>query len=97
LKEVVAFTDGSCIGNPGRGGWGVVLLKGGKIYEYGGASKHTTNNIMELKSALEALKLVRGEPSVTIYTDSEYLKNGITRWIYSWKARGWKKKGWGRY
>ncbi|MCP2732414.1 ribonuclease HI [Limnofasciculus baicalensis] len=87
------YTDGACSGNPGPGGWGtVVYFTDGSVYEMGGAEAQTTNNRMEMQGAIQALKMLKAcsqkEP-VTLYTDSEYLKNGITKWI-----KGWKKKGW---
>lgn len=87
------YTDGACSGNPGPGGWGtVVYFTDGSIYEMGGAEAQTTNNRMEMQGAIQALKMLKAccqkEP-VTLYTDSEYVKNGITKWI-----KGWKKKGW---
>ncbi|HAX88892.1 MAG TPA: ribonuclease HI [Cyanobacteria bacterium UBA11370] len=88
------YTDGACSGNPGRGGWGTVAyFTDGSVYEIGGAEPQTTNNRMEMQAAIEALKLFKAfrqtEP-VTLYTDSEYLKNGITKWIKGWKKKGWK-------
>jgi ribonuclease HI len=88
------YTDGACSGNPGPGGWGtVVYFKDGSIYEMGGAETPSTNNRMELLAAIQALKVLKAsgqtEP-VTLYTDSEYVKNGITKWIKGWKKRGWK-------
>ena len=87
------YTDGACSGNPGPGGWGtVVYFTDSSVYEMGGAEAQTTNNRMEMQGAIHALKMLKAcsqtEP-VTLYTDSEYLKNGITKWI-----KGWKKKGW---
>ncbi len=88
------YTDGACIGNPGPGGWGsVVYFTDGSVYEMGGADAQTTNNRMEMQAAIQALKVFRAsgqtEP-VTLYTDSEYVKNGITKWIKGWKKKGWK-------
>lgn len=88
------YTDGACSGNPGPGGWGtVVYFKDGSIYEMGGAEQLSTNNRMELLAAIHALKILKAsgqtEP-VTLYTDSEYVKNGITKWIKGWKKKGWK-------
>lgn len=88
------YTDGACSGNPGPGGWGVVAyLNDGSVQELGGAETQTTNNRMELQGAIAALKFLlesgQTEPA-TIYTDSEYVKNGITQWIAGWKRKGWK-------
>lgn len=88
------YTDGACSGNPGPGGWGVVVyFLDGSIYELGGAEVETTNNRMELQAAIAALKLltVFGQTeTVTLYTDSEYVKKGITQWVKGWKNKGWK-------
>ncbi|HEY9632148.1 MAG TPA: ribonuclease HI [Coleofasciculaceae cyanobacterium] len=88
------YTDGACIGNPGPGGWGtVVYFTDGSVYEMGGAEAQTTNNRMEMQAAVHALKLLRASGQiqpVTLYTDSEYVKNGITKWVKSWKKKGWK-------
>lgn len=88
------YTDGACTGNPGPGGWGtVVYFTDGSVYEMGGREDQTTNNRMEMQAAIQALKVFRAsgqtEP-VTLYTDSEYLINGITKWIKGWKKKGWK-------
>lgn len=88
------YTDGACSGNPGPGGWGVVVnFADGSVYEMGGAEVQTTNNRMELQAAISALKIVAGfhqtEP-LCLYTDSEYVKKGITQWIAAWKKNGWK-------
>ncbi|MCL5777640.1 ribonuclease HI [Limibaculum sp. FT325] len=93
--EITAFTDGACSGNPGPGGWGVVMeaRRGGELVktrELSGAEPETTNNRMELMAAIMALEtLERGVP-VTVVTDSAYLKDGITAWIHGWKRNGWK-------
>ncbi len=88
------YTDGACSGNPGPGGWGVVVyFRDGSAHELGGADPATTNNRMELQAAVAALEFVRAHPQdepITLYTDSEYLKNGITRWAKGWKQKGWK-------
>lgn len=88
------YTDGACLGNPGAGGWGlVVYFTDGSVYEMGGASPDTTNNRMELQAAIEALKIFRAseqsEP-ITLYTDSKYVIKGITQWIKGWKQKNWK-------
>jgi len=79
------YTDGSCLGNPGPGGWAVI----GPNFELSGGCKHTTNNAMELTAALKCLEHTQGQ-ELTLYTDSCYVKNGITKWILNWKKNGWK-------
>ena len=92
MKEVQIFTDGACSGNPGAGGYGAILRFGAHEKEISGGFAQTTNNRMELLAAIEALKLLKEPCKVTLYTDSQYLANGITKgWAKSWKARGWKK------
>jgi ribonuclease HI len=90
LSEVVIYADGACRGNPGPGGWGAWLQSGGKERELFGGEKLTTNNRMELTAVIQALAALKHRCTVTVYTDSEYVKNGITTWIHSWKAKGWK-------
>jgi len=87
---VEVFTDGACRGNPGPGGWGVVLRYKDKEKELYGGENHTTNNRMELTAAIEALKALNRSCEVIITTDSQYVKNGINQWIANWKKRGWK-------
>ena len=92
-----AYTDGACSGNPGIGGWGVVLLaeKNNEVVkrkELSGGSEISTNNQMELKAAIEALKALKKPTKITIITDSIYVKNGITEWLNSWKKNNWKTK-----
>lgn len=88
------YTDGACAGNPGPGGWGTVLyLDDGTVHELGGAAARTTNNRMELQAAIAALQILQTQSPdapVALYTDSEYVKNGITKWIRGWKKKGWK-------
>jgi len=83
-----AFTDGACTGNPGPGGWGVLIIDGGTQVEMFGGESATTNNRMEMTAALEALKATTGP--IRLHTDSQYLKNGITEWIKGWKRNGWR-------
>ena len=90
MKQVNLITDGACLGNPGPGGWAAVLRSGGHCREMWGAEPHTTNNRMELRAAIEGLRALREHCEVEVVTDSEYLKNGITAWIKSWKRNGWK-------
>ena len=84
------FTDGACSGNPGPGGWGALILNGADEKELTGGELATTNNRMELLAAIEALKSLPAGSTVTLTTDSTYVKDGITSWITNWKARGWK-------
>jgi ribonuclease HI len=84
------FTDGACSGNPGPGGWGAILRWRGHEKELSGGERATTNNRMELLAAIRGLESIKRPARVRIHTDSQYVKNGITTWIKSWKARGWK-------
>lgn len=90
---VTIYTDGACQGNPGPGGWGVILQHGRHEKTLSGGEKDTTNNRMELRAALEALKALKEPCQVTLFTDSEYLKRGITEWMPNWKRRNWRRKG----
>ena len=91
MPNVEAFTDGACRGNPGPGGWGVVLKSGGQVKELSGGEPATTNNRMELKAAIEALAALKKKPCrVDLYTDSVYVRSGITEWLPAWRARGWR-------
>ena len=89
MKKVQLITDGACIGNPGPGGWAAILRHDGNNKEIYGSEPHTTNNRMELRAAIEALRTLNEECEVEVVTDSEYLKNGITTWIHGWKRNGW--------
>lgn len=94
-NEIVIYTDGGCSGNPGPGGWGVVILADKKEIRLSGGEKNTTNNKMELTAAISALNTVLNTPSlkdrpVNLYSDSQYVKNGITSWITNWKKNGWR-------
>lgn len=90
LKHIEIFIDGACKGNPGVGGWGAVMRYNDHEKHYKGAEAMTTNNRMELTAAISALKLVKYPCKIDITTDSNYLKNGITKWIASWKKNHWK-------
>jgi ribonuclease HI len=90
VSEVEIYTDGACRGNPGPGGWGVVLLSGGREKTLKGAEAETTNNRMELTAAVQALNALTRSCGVALYTDSQYVRSGITEWLPSWKLRGWK-------
>ena len=84
------YTDGSCLGNPGNGGWAAIILNDGKKTEIKGSKSDTTNNQMELLAPIEALKKIPKGSKVQIFTDSKYVKSGITEWIHNWKKNGWK-------
>ena len=86
---VVIYTDGACKGNPGPGGWGAWLRWGAHEKDLFGGDPATTNNRMELTAVIESLALMKRPTPVAVYTDSEYVKNGITSWIHGWKKRGW--------
>ena len=90
LPHVVIFTDGACSGNPGPGGWGVILKSGEVEKELSGGEPVTTNNRMELMAAISALEALKKAARVDIYTDSQYVRGGITGWIHGWKKNGWK-------
>ena len=89
-KKVEIFTDGACSGNPGPGGWGAILRYGTTEKEMKGGALETTNNRMELMAAIEALKALSRPCHVDLYTDSTYVRDGITRWIHDWKRRDWR-------
>lgn len=92
MKQVEIFTDGACSGNPGPGGWGTVLRFGAHEKELSGGEANTTNNRMELTAVIEGLKALKEPCAVTLTTDSKYVCDSVTkRWVYGWKARGWKK------
>ena len=88
--QVTLYTDGACKGNPGPGGWGAWLSSGGHEKELFGGEKLTTNNRMELSAPIEALASLKRSCEITIYTDSEYVRKGMTEWIGGWQRRGWK-------
>jgi ribonuclease HI len=87
---VIIYTDGACRGNPGPGGWGAILIHKGKEKELSGGELQTTNNRMELMAAIRALEALNKPCKVTLHTDSQYVRQGITEWISGWKARGWR-------
>jgi len=89
-QHIVIHTDGACSGNPGPGGWGAILEWGDHKKELKGGDPHTTNNRMELMAAISALETLKRPCAVDIHTDSQYLRDGITRWIHGWKKNGWK-------
>ena len=84
------YTDGSCIGNPGNGGWAAIIINNEKKTQIKGSKKNTTNNQMELLAPIKALKKITKGSKVQIFTDSKYVKLGITEWIHNWKKNGWK-------
>ena len=91
MEKVTIYTDGACSGNPGPGGWGAILMYGNSKKEISGGQKNTTNNVMELTAALQALKLLKYPCEVELYSDSAYLVNGFSNgWIYNWKKNNWK-------
>ena len=89
-KKVDIYTDGACSGNPGPGGWGVLIEIDNKNIELSGGDRETTNNRMELMAAIKALEEIDKDYEITLYTDSNYVKDGITSWISNWKKNNWK-------
>ena len=89
-NRVLIYTDGGCIGNPGPGGWAAVLQHGEREKELSGRFRDTTNNRMELRAAIEALEALKRPCAVDLYTDSAYVRNGITKWIQGWQRNGWR-------
>lgn len=89
-NQIEIWTDGACSNNPGKGGWGAVLIYKNHRKEISGSCKETTNNRMELTAVIEALKIVKKDIPVKIYTDSKYVMEGITKWINSWKKNNWR-------
>jgi len=97
-NEIIVYTDGGCSGNPGPGGWGIVVIADGQEKQLSGGDKLTTNNRMELSAAIAALSVIKNTPqfagrSVIVNIDSQYVKNGITTWISGWKKKGWITAG----
>ena len=94
MKKVTIYTDGACSGNPGPGGWGAILMYNGTSKEISGAKNDTTNNIMEITAVLEALKLLKVECSVKVYSDSAYVVNAFNQgWIENWRKNNWRTAG----
>jgi ribonuclease HI len=89
VKKVQLITDGACLGNPGKGGWASILRYGAHKKEMFGCEAHTTNNRMELRAAIEGLRMLKERCEVEVVTDSEYVMKGITQWVPNWKKRGW--------
>jgi ribonuclease HI len=92
MPEVEVFTDGACSGNPGPGGWGAILRAGRHERELSGGAAATTNNRMEMTAAIQALLALKRPSKVALYTDSVYLRDGITKWIHAWKRNGWRTR-----
>ena len=90
MQQVSVYTDGACSGNPGPGGWGALLVYNGTEKELSGGAQETTNNRMELMAAIMALEAMKRPVAIDLFTDSSYVRNGITEWLAAWKARGWK-------
>ena len=90
MKKVSIYTDGACSGNPGKGGWGAVLVYNGTEKEMSGFEAETTNNRMELTAVIEALRALKRPCRVVLHTDSQYVQKGITEWVHKWKERGWR-------
>ena len=90
MNKITIYTDGACSGNPGKGGWGAVLIQNKEEKYLSGSNKFTTNNQMELTATIEALKAIVKPSHIALYTDSQYVKNGITTWIFNWKKNGWR-------
>ena len=90
MKVVTIYTDGACKGNPGAGGWGAILKYGDAEKELWGGEPETTNNRMELMAAIAALECLKRGSNVVLYTDSQYLRQGITEWIFGWKKKNWR-------
>ena len=89
-KRVMIYTDGACSGNPGPGGWGAILFFNGSEKEVSGGEAHTTNNRMEIRAAIEGLNALKRSCAVDLFTDSQYVRQGITQWMHNWKRRGWR-------
>ena len=89
-EKILIYTDGSCLGNPGKGGWGAVMIYKNHEKKLSGSEHETTNNRMEIKAVVESLKNIKKPIAIEIYTDSKYVQNGITSWIFNWKKNGWK-------
>ena len=93
MSHVTIYSDGSCLGNPGRGGWAALIREGTQERILAGGEAQSTNNRMELTAALRALEALSGNSQVDFHTDSQYLRRGVTEWLPGWRARGWKRKG----
>jgi ribonuclease HI len=92
MSRVVIHTDGACSGNPGPGGWGAIIRDGGNVHELKGGEAATTNNRMELLAAISALESLPDATPAELHTDSQYLRDGITKWMQNWKKNGWRTR-----
>lgn len=90
MNEIIIYTDGSCLGNPGKGGWAAIIINDSKEDIIFGSEKESTNNRMELTAAINALLKIKQDKKIKIYTDSKYVKDGIEKWINNWKLNNWK-------
>ena len=88
--KIIIYTDGACSGNPGKGGWGAILMFKEHEKKISGGLKETTNNQMEIRAVIESLKIIKKSSQIIIYTDSKYVMDGITKWINGWKKNGWR-------
>jgi ribonuclease HI len=89
-EKIIIYTDGACSGNPGVGGWGAILMYNKHEKKISGGNKDTTNNQMEIRAVIEALKIIKKPSEIIINTDSKYVMDGITKWIFGWKKNGWR-------
>jgi ribonuclease HI len=89
-EKVQIYTDGACLGNPGKGGWGAILIYKEHQKKIFGGEPETTNNRMEMKAVIESLRALKKSSEIILYTDSTYVKDGITKWIHGWKKNGWR-------
>ena len=89
-NKILMWTDGACSGNPGNGGWGVLIKNNDKITKLSGSENNTTNNRMEMMAVIKGLENIKENSNIIIYTDSKYVKDGITNWIFNWKKNNWK-------
>ena len=90
VRRVTIYTDGACLGNPGPGGWAALLIENGETRELSGYEPQTTNNRMELRAAVEALRALDGQSEVDLHTDSQYVRTGMAEWLARWKRNGWR-------
>ena len=93
MTDIIIYTDGACSGNPGAGGWGVVVINNTDIEKFNGYEKDTTNNRMELMAAIQGIAKQKVGSKIILYTDSKYVMNGVNTWIHSWKKNNWKTSG----
>jgi len=93
MTPIIIYTDGSCDPNPGPGGWAALIIMDGEEKMLNGSAVASTNNRMELKASIKALKSIKNKKPIILYTDSQYLKKGVTEWMENWKSRNWKRKG----